>query len=252
MEPFFCTDERGSHWCNYPAHVLLVSCYRGDEALAIQARDSAVAGFIEIGHAPVLAEILGQAARAQEDPAAASIRADLGQGPSLAFSAPQAQEIGRPPESRRRRAAVLDLEEFERRCVEDDALDSDTAALRLSKVALARQFRESSSQQLALLKRQKVSDVEKHEAEAATAIEKIQVERDRIQLERDRIQVERARVQAEKQEEEDKARADREERDRDRVHSAELATEKRRAEIERRPWKGTLRRASRSSFLPRL
>lgn len=49
--------------------------------------------------------------------------------------------------------------------------------------------------------------------------------------ERDTTQVERARIQATRQEVEDIARSDREERDRQRAHAAELATEKRRAEI---------------------
>ena len=58
-----------------------------------------MAGFIEIGHAPVLAEILGQAARAQDDPIAASIRADLGQGLPSASSAPQLRgEVDSVPE----------------------------------------------------------------------------------------------------------------------------------------------------------
>lgn len=114
---------------------------------------------------------------------------------------------------------------------EDDDVDEEVAAPRLAK---ARQHRDASALRLAVVKRQKVADVERYEAEALAAVDKIQTERDRSQAERDRIQVERARIQAERQEVEDLARADRDERDRQRVHAAELAARLRYARLPRR------------------
>lgn len=128
------------------------------------------------------------------------------------------------------KTAPLDLEAFERQCLEDDDLDPEVAARRLAKAALARQYRESSGQQLALVKRQRAADIEKYEAESRAAKE---ASVEKIQAERDQTQVERARIQAERQQVEDDAKAAREERDRQRVHAAELAGEKRRAEIRR-------------------
>ena len=124
-------------------------------------------------------------------------------------------------------------------------------------MALARQYRDAAGQQLAIIKRQKIADVEKYEAETRAAkekyeaetraakekfeaetkaaqeaaVEKIQAERDKIQAERDQTQVERAAIQARRQQVEDTAKAEREERERQRVHAGELAAEKRKAEI---------------------
>ena len=165
----------------------------------------------------------------------------------------------------------LDLDAFERQCLEDDDLDPDVAARRLAKAALARQYRDSAGQQLALVKRQKVADVEKYEAETNAAVEKIRVEqnkhaaetkaaqdaavektlaeRDTTQVERATTQVERARIQATRQEVEDIARADREERDRQRAHAAELATEKRRAEIRKALAEGAIAQVAAEEML---
>ena len=78
--------------------------------------------------------------------------------------------------SGRSKTAPLDLDAFERRCLEDDDLDPDVAARRLAKAALARQYRDSAGQQLALVKRQKVADVEEYEAETRAAKEKYEAE----------------------------------------------------------------------------
>jgi hypothetical protein len=134
-------------------------------------------------------------------------------------------------------SSPMDLDAFEKQCLENDDVDPEKAARTLAKIALARQYRDSSNQQLALIKRQKIADVEKYEAESRAAkdvaVDKFQVERDKIQAERDKIQVERAKTQAERQEIEDNAQADRDERERHRVHAAELSEEKRRQEIRR-------------------
>ena len=158
----------------------------------------------------------------------------------------------------------LDLDAFERQCLEDDDLDPDVAARRLAKAALARQYRDSAGQQLALVKRQKVADVEKYEAETNAAVEKIRVEQnkhaaetkaaqdaavEKMLAERDTTQVERARIQATRQEVEDIARSDREERDRQRAHAAELATEKRRAEIRKALAEGAIAQVAAEEML---
>jgi hypothetical protein len=149
--------------------------------------------------------------------------------------------------------APLDLEAFERQCLEDDSLDPEVAARRLAKLALARQYRDAAGQQLAIIKRQKIADVEKYEAEAKAAkeaaVEKLQAERDKIHAERDQTQVERARIQAQKQEVEDTARADREERERQRVHAGELAAEKRKAEIREAAARGLIAQAAAEKML---
>jgi hypothetical protein len=151
------------------------------------------------------------------------------------------------------KTAPLDLEAFERQCLEDDSLDPEVAARRLAKLALARQYRDAAGQQLSIIKRQKIADVEKYEAEAKAAkeaaVEKLQAERDKIHAERDQTQVERARIQAQKQEVEDTARADREERERQRVHAAELAAEKRKAEIREAAARGLIAQAAAEEML---
>jgi len=151
------------------------------------------------------------------------------------------------------KTAPLDLEAFERQCLEDDSLDPEVAARRLAKLALARQYRDAAGQQLAIIKRQKIADVEKYEAEAKAAkeaaVEKLQAERDKIHAERDQTQVERARIQAQKQEVEDTARADREERERQRVHAGELAAEKRKAEIREAAARGLIAQAAAEEML---
>jgi len=94
--------------------------------------------------------------------------------------------------------------------------------------------------ELALVKRQKLADIEKYEAETRAAKEK---------PERDQTQVQRARIQAERQQVEDDAKAAREERDRQRVHVAELAEEKRRAEIRRAAEDGAIAPATADELL---
>jgi hypothetical protein len=132
------------------------------------------------------------------------------------------------PRATTKMTVPLDLEDFERQCLQDDDLDPEVAAKRLAKLALARQYRDASGQQLAIVKRQKLADVERYEAETKAAKEAAV---EKLQAERDRTQVERVSTQAERQKVEDTARADREERERQRVHAAELAAERRKAEI---------------------
>ena len=162
------------------------------------------------------------------------------------------------------KTAPLDLEAFERQCLEDDSLDPEVAARRLAKLALARQYRDEAGQQLAIIKRQKIADVEKYEAETRAAkekfeaetkaaqeaaVEKIHAERDKIQAERDQTQVERAAIQARRQQVEDTAKAEREERERQRVHAGELAAEKRKAEIREAAARGLIAQAAAEEML---
>lgn len=140
----------------------------------------------------------------------------------------------------------LDLDAFERQCLEDDDLEPEVAARRLAKAALARQYRDSAGQQLALVKRQNVADVEKYEAETRAAKDAAV---EKMLAERDTTQVERARIQATRQEVEDIARSDREERDRQRAHAAELATEKRRAEIRKALAEGAIAQVAAEEML---
>ena len=119
---------------------------------------------------------------------------------------PQEASAQRPPQPDK--TTPLDLNAFIRTCLEDDDVDPQVAERRLAKVALVRQFQESSSQQLALAKRQKLADIEKYKAETrATQEANIEETRarkeaniEKLHAERDQTQVERARIQAERQE----------------------------------------------------
>ena len=151
----------------------------------------------------------------------------------------------------------LDLEAFERQCLEDDSLDPEVAARRLAKLALARQYRDAAGQQLSIIKRQKIADVEKYEAETRAAKEKFEAETkaaketavEKLQAERDQTQVQRAEIQARRQQVEDTAKAEREERERQRVHAAELAAEKRKAEIREAAARGLIAQAAAEEML---
>jgi len=168
---------------------------------------------------------------------------------------PREASAQRPPKPAK--TVPLDLDAFERKVLEDVEVDPEVASRQLAKAALARQFRESSHQQLALIKRQKVADVEKYEAETKAAKEKYEAETkaakeatvEKLQAERDQTQVERARIQAERQQVEDDARASREERERQRVHAADLAAERRRAEIREAAAKGLIAQAAAEEML---
>ena len=159
--------------------------------------------------------------------------------------------------SSNKRGAALDLDELEKTCIEDDAIDADVAARRLAKIALARQYRESGAQSLALVKRQKHVDMEKYEAETKAAkelsVEKLQAEKstvlEKLGEERDEVQNRRAALQAERRAIEDKAKADADERERQRLHATELALETRRAEIRRAAQQGTIDQAVAEALL---
>ncbi|NDD31693.1 MAG: hypothetical protein EB084_25875 [Proteobacteria bacterium] len=121
--------------------------------------------------------------------------------------------------------APADLDALERACLEDNDVDADVAARRFAKIALARQFRESSNQQTVIVKRQKLLDWEKYEAEASAVKERHLAERDAA------------------------AKAEREERERERVHASELAAERRRAEIREAAAKGLIAQAAAEDML---
>ena len=70
----------------------------------------------------------------------------------------------------------MDLEAFERQCLEDDDMDPEVAARRLAKVALARQYRDSGNQHMSLVKRQKLAELDKYEAEVKASKEKFEAE----------------------------------------------------------------------------
>ena len=159
------------------------------------------------------------------------------------------QEVSVKKVTKSEKSSPLNLVDFERKILEDVEVDAEVAARQLAKVALARQFRESSHQQLALIKRQKVADIEKYEAETRATIEKLHAERDKTQAERDQTRVERARIQAERQQVEDDAKASREERERQRIHASELAAEKRRAGIREAAAKGLIAQAAAEEML---
>ena len=159
-----------------------------------------------------------------------------------------------------RRYDRLDLVEFERNCLEDDSVDVEMARRRLEKAAMTRQLRESAGQQMALVKKRRVSDFERYEAESKAVVDRIQAERDKIALERDRIQgereverdrtaLERAKLSAERRAVEEDAHAASEERERQRLHVAELAAERRKAEIRKAAEKGEIHRDSAAELL---
>ncbi len=175
----------------------------------------------------------------------------------------------------------MDLDAFEQTCLENDDVEPEKAARTLAKIALARQYRDSSNQQqLALIKRQKIVDIEKYEAETRASrdaevekiravkdaevekiraakdaevekiraakdaeVEKIQAEVEKTRAEQDKTKMERAKIQAERQRVDDVAQADREERERQRLHTVELATERRRQEIRGAVAEGTIPQA---------
>jgi hypothetical protein len=168
-----------------------------------------------------------------------------------------AQEVSVKQVTKSAKSSPLDLVDFERKILEDVEVDAEVAARQLAKVALARQFRESSHQQLALIKRQKVADIEKYEAETKAEKEKYEAETcaakeaavEKLHAQRDQTQVERARIQAERQQVEDDARASREEREWQRIHTSELAAEKRRVEIREAAAKGLIAQAAAEEML---
>jgi hypothetical protein len=164
----------------------------------------------------------------------------------------------------------MDLDAFEQTCLENDDVEPEKAARTLAKIALARQYRDSSNQQqLALIKRQKIVDIEKYEAETRASrdaevekikaakdaevekiraakdaeVEKIQAEVEKTRAEQDKTKMERAKIQAERQRVDDVAQADREERERQRLHTVELAAERRRQEIRGAAAEGTIPQA---------
>jgi hypothetical protein len=172
-----------------------------------------------------------------------------------------ARQLEEPCSKRRKTAqAAVDLDAFERSCLEDDDLDPEVAARRLAKAALARQYREQAGRQIAVIKRHKLADVEKYEEEIKAQVETLKAETAaRIETskaetsakvaeseakaaesgvkvakfvaERKKTEIEHAELAARKKEVEDKAKADEDDRMRQRLHAEELAVERRRAEV---------------------
>jgi hypothetical protein len=141
------------------------------------------------------------------------------------------------PKAKRRKTEPLDVDEMERRCLEDPSLDLRFVERRLAIFAMARRFREQTSQQLALADRIAAADVEVHEAEAKSKIKEAQAE---AAVRIAGLAVEKEKKLVEKQAIEDQAKADAEERERQRVHAAELAIERRRAEVQEAASKGEI------------
>jgi hypothetical protein len=147
-----------------------------------------------------------------------------------------ARQLEEPCLKRRKTAqAAVDLDAFERSCLEDDDLDPDVAARRLAKAALARQYREQAGRQIAVIKRHKLADVEKYEEETRAHVETLKAETSakvaKLVAERKKTEIEHAELAARKKEVEDKAKADEDDRMRQRLHAEELAVERRRAEV---------------------
>lgn len=142
--------------------------------------------------------------------------------------------------------ASVDLDAMERKYLEDPTIDQDTAINVLARIAYCRQQRDAASQQGALVKRQRIADVEKYEAEKRAekeaAVEKIYADRDQTQVHRATLQAERQKIQ-------DTAKAEQEERERERVHAAELAAERRRQEIRQAAASGSITDAAASEML---
>ena len=195
--------EGGVLWLNYNAFVVFVNGLPGTLAQTLKMRSSLFGAFADIGshYAKTFSKV--KLKRAASDQAATHLRSET-DGPSLKIvSNPGEERNNRPPKS-----TPLDLNAFIRTCLEDDDVDPQVAERRLAKVALVRQFQESSSQQLALAKRQKLADIEKYKAETrATQEANIEETRarkeaniEKLHAERDQTQVERARIQAERQE----------------------------------------------------
>lgn len=149
--------------------------------------------------------------------------------------------------------ASVDLDAMERKYLEDPTIDQDTAINVLARIAYCRQQRDAASQQSALVKRQRIADVEKYEAERKADVEKLQAEKEaaveKIYADRDQSQVHRATLQAERQKIQDTAKAEQEERERERVHAAELAAERRRQEIRQAAASGSITDAAASEML---
>jgi hypothetical protein len=84
------------------------------------------------------------------------------------------------------------------------------------------------------------SKIEEAQAEAAVRIAGLAAEKDRKENGRTQLDNERVRILAEKRAIEDQAKADADERERQRVHAAELAIERRRSEVQEAASKGEI------------
>ena len=145
-----------------------------------------------------------------------------------------AREFALGRETKRQKlSSAAEMDEVAREAIRDDTISLETTELRLAKVALARYIQEKSK------------------AETKTMVAAKEAEQDRIQAERDRIQAERdiarlhssleiAKLAAALRALEDDAKDAAEERERRRMHAAEMETEKRRAEIRRASAAGTI------------
>ena len=208
----------------------------GRFATALRLRSSFFDAVTDIGSLSAKIFLEAKLRRAASDQAASLLRSD-GQSLEIALN-PGEERNNRPP-----RYIPLNLNAIVRTCLEDDDVDPQVAERRVARVALVRRFQESSDLEIALLKRRKLADIKRYEAETRAQkeanikvtrarkeanIEKRLLER---QLERARIQLERARIQAEREEVEESAKAANEEGEWQRFHTSRLAAEMRREEI---------------------
>jgi hypothetical protein len=86
-----------------------------------------------------------------------------------------ARQLEEPP-AKRQKTSPVDFDDLVQQWIVDDGLTSDVMASRLNKAALARQFCEKSSQQLALMDRLNAIDVQTREAEAQAKIDATRAE----------------------------------------------------------------------------
>ena len=253
VEKVFPGQHRATPFTNFAGYRLLTKLCLHKSKIAQELYDKALTC---LGHVQVGDQRLHEVLDANAGSSSSDARAFVLGAEEAARQEPQiqAQDGGR---SKKRH---LDLEAYERACLEDDSVSVEVATERLAKLALARAQRDSAKDQLVIVKRQRAVDFEKYEAETKAAtevgVEKLllerdltQLERDRAQLESDRAQLERTRLLVERQKLEDEAKAAREERERERLHAAEMAVEMRRTAIRENAARGVIAQAAAEEML---
>ena len=211
---------------NYAGYCLIIRLCVNHSSIAQAMADEAlsVLGRVKIGDERLHRDIDANAAASSE--------------PARAFVLGAEEATRQAPSATKRTrgsTSALDLDALEKAYLDDDTLEPDVVARRLAKISLARQYRETTGQHGALVKRQKVIEIENLEAESKSNRERLhaktKVELARHDAEREKYAGERAKYVAERQAVEDDAKAASEERERQRIHAAELAEERRRGEI---------------------
>lgn len=253
IEKVFPGQSMPTPFTNFPGYRLLTKLCLRKSKIAQELYDKALTclGHVQVGDQRLHEVLDANAASSSSDARAFVLGAE-----EAARQEPQIQAQGGGRSKRRH----LDLEAYERACLEDDSVSVEVATERLAKLAVARTQRDCEKLDLVIAKRQRVVDFEKYEAETQAAkdvgVEKLrlereraQLERDRAQLERDRANLERTRIRLEQQKLEDEAKAAREERDRERLHATELAVEMRRTEIRETAARGLIAQAAAEEML---